>query len=74
MKDFGVIIAINLVIGLSIPSIDVSAHIGGLVVGFIGGFVLSKNPKWLLAYNIMMILVIMAFASYLPNQYAQTLF
>ncbi len=74
MKDFGVIIAINLVIGLSIPSIDVSAHIGGLVVGFIGGFVLSKNPKWLLIYNTMMILVIMAFASYLPDQYAQTLF
>ncbi len=74
MKDFGVIIAINLVIGLSIPSIDVSAHIGGLVVGFIGGFALSKNPKWLLVYNTMMILVIMAFTSYLPDQYAQTLF
>jgi rhomboid protease GluP len=74
MKDFGVIIAINLVIGLSIPSIDVSAHIGGLVVGFIGGFVLSKDPKWILVYNTMMILVIMAFASYLPDQYAKTLF
>ena len=74
MKDFGVIIAINLVIGLSIPSIDVSAHIGGLVVGFIGGFVLSKDPKWLLAYNTVMILLIMAFTSYLPDQYAQTLF
>ena len=74
MKDFGIIIAINLVIGLSIPSIDVSAHIGGLVVGFIGGFVLSKDPKWLLAYNTMMILLIMAFASYLPDHYAQILF
>lgn len=74
MKNFGVIIAINLVIGLSIPSIDVSAHIGGLVVGFIGGFVLSKDPKWILAYNTMMILLIMAIASYLPDQYAQTLF
>ncbi len=74
MKDFGIIIAINLVIGLSIPSIDVSAHIGGLVVGFIGGFVLSKDPKWILVYNTMMILVIMAFASYLPDHYAQILF
>lgn len=74
MKDFGVIIAINLVIGISIPSIDVSAHIGGLVVGFIGGFVLSKDPKWFLAYNTMMILVIMAFSSYLPDHYAQILF
>jgi rhomboid protease GluP len=74
MKDFGVIIAINLVIGLSIPSIDVSAHIGGLVVGFIGGFALSKHPKWLLVYNTMMILLILAFTSYLPDQYAQILF
>ena len=73
MKDFGIIIAINLVIGLSIPSIDVSAHIGGLIVGFIGGFVLSKNPKWILAYSTAMILVIMAIASYLPDHYVQIL-
>lgn len=74
MKDFGVIILINLVIGLSIPAIDVSAHIGGLVIGFIGGYVISKDQKWLLAYNTMMILLIMAITSYLPDQYAQTLF
>jgi rhomboid protease GluP len=74
MKDFSVIILINLVIGLSIPSIDVSAHIGGLVIGFIGGFVISKDPKWILAYNTVMILLIMAITSYLPDQYAQTLF
>lgn len=73
MKDFGIIIAINLVIGLSIPSIDVSAHIGGLVVGFIGGFVLSKNPKWILAYSAAMVLVIIAIASYLPELYVQIL-
>ena len=74
MKDFGVIIAINLVIGLSIPSIDVSAHIGGLVVGFMGGFILSKDPKWLLNYNTLMILFTMAFASYLTDYHAEILF
>lgn len=74
MKDFGIIIAINLVIGLSIPSIDVSAHIGGLIVGFIGGFVLSKDPKWILAYSTAMILLIIAIASYLPDHYVQILF
>ncbi len=73
MKDFSIIIAINLVIGLTIPSIDVSAHIGGLVVGFIGGFALSKNPNWLLAYSASMVLVIMAIASYLPDHYVQIL-
>ena len=74
MKDFGVIILINLVIGLSIPSIDVSAHIGGLVAGFIGGYMISRDPKWLLAYNTVMILLIMAITSYLPEQYAQAQF
>ncbi len=74
MKNFAIIIVINLVIGFSIPSVDVSAHIGGLIVGFIGGFVLSKNPKWILAYSTAMILVIMAIASYLPDHYVQILF
>ena len=74
MKNFAIIIVINLVIGFSIPSVDVSAHIGGLIVGFIGGFVLSKNPKWILAYSTAMILLIMAIASYLPDHYVQILF
>jgi len=73
MKDFAIIIVINLVIGFSIPSVDVSAHIGGLIVGFIGGFVLSKNANWLLAYSAAMVLVIMAIASYLPDHYVQIL-
>jgi len=73
MKDFSVIILINLGIGLTIPSIDVSAHIGGLVIGFIGGYVISKDAKWILAYNLMMILLIMAITSYLPDYYVQIL-
>jgi rhomboid protease GluP len=74
MKDFGIIIGINLVIGFSIESVDVSAHMGGLVVGFIGGFLLSKSPKFLGLYNSAMILLAVAIAFYLPSQYAQTLF
>jgi len=73
MKDFGVIILINLLIGLSIPAIDVSAHVGGLVIGFIGGYVISKDSKWLLAYNTSMILLIVAIGSYLSDLYAQVL-
>jgi len=74
MKDFAVIIGINLVIGFSIESVDVSAHIGGLVVGFIGGFMLSKSPKFIVLYSSAMLLVTVAIAYYLPSQYAQTLF
>jgi len=73
MKEFAIIIGINLVIGFSIPSVDVSAHAGGLLVGFIGGFVLSKNPKWILAYTVAMVLLMIAIGSYLPAQYVQEL-
>ncbi len=74
MKNFAIIIGINLVIGFSIPSVDVSAHVGGLLVGFIGGFALSKNPKWISAYSVAMVFLMIAIASYLPTQYAQELF
>jgi rhomboid protease GluP len=73
MKDFAIIIGINLVIGFSIPSVDVSAHVGGLVVGLIGGFVLSKNPKWLLAYSTVMVLLIILSGKYLAGEYVSSL-
>ena len=73
MKDFGMVLGINLVLGLSIPSIDVSAHIGGLVIGLIGGFVISKNPKWVWAYSVAMLLLMFAVIQYLPSYYAQVL-
>ncbi len=73
MKDFTIIIGINLVIGFSIPSVDVSAHVGGLLVGFIGGFALSKNSKWISVYSVTMVLCMIAIASYLPSQYVQAL-
>jgi rhomboid protease GluP len=71
MKDFGIVLGINLVLGLSIPSIDVSAHIGGLVVGLIGGFMISKNPKWIWAYSGAMLMLIIAVMQYLPGHYVQ---
>ena len=74
MKDFGIILGINLVLGFSIESIDVSAHVGGLIVGIIGGYVISKNSKLVWSYSVAMVVVIIAMMSYLPSQYAQTLF
>lgn len=74
MKDFALIIGINLIIGFSIPSIDVSAHMGGLIVGFLGGFFISKNPTWIWGYASAMIFFMFAIAFYLPNLYAQALF
>jgi len=73
MKDFSIIIVINIVLGLSIPSIDMSAHIGGLIIGFIGGFMLSKDPKWIWIYSGIMLVIMFAFYAYLPSHYVQTL-
>ncbi len=65
MKDFAIILGINLLIGLSIPSVDVSAHIGGLAVGVVGGFILSKNPKWIFMYWLAMMVVMLFMAKFL---------
>lgn len=73
MKDFVIIMGINLIIGFSIESVDVSAHIGGLLIGFIGGFMLSKNSKWIWLYSFAMVFVMLVFMFYLPGQYAKIL-
>jgi rhomboid protease GluP len=73
MKDFGIVLGLNLVLGLSMPSIDVSAHIGGLIVGVIGGFVISKNSKWVWAFSLVMVLIMFAVIEYLPHHYVQIL-
>lgn len=73
MRDFGIIIAINVVLGLSIPSIDMSAHVGGLIVGFVGGFVLSKDPRLLLPFIFVMTFLLVVTASLLPGYYVQIL-
>jgi membrane associated rhomboid family serine protease len=42
MRTMLMLIAINVALGLSIPQIDNSAHLGGLVLGFAGGFLLDR--------------------------------
>jgi len=73
MKDFAMIIGINLILGFLIPSIDVSAHVAGLIVGFFGGYIISKNPRWLTLYVVIMVIVMMLLAYYLMGQYEKVL-
>ena len=47
MKDFGMVIVLNFVIGVIFDSIAMSAHIGGLIAGLIGGAMIAYNPKYL---------------------------
>lgn len=43
MRSLGTFFAINMVFGLTQRSIDESAHIAGLAVGFAGAFILAKT-------------------------------
>ena len=74
MKDFGIIIGLNLVIGLSIPAVDVSAHIAGLLVGIVSGFTLSKKPKWVWIVAATLAGVMVWMGKILLDEYVTTLF
>jgi rhomboid protease GluP len=74
IKDFGVIIAINLILGFAIPNIDMSAHIGGFVVGTIGGFWVARYPKHLYIFIVSMALLMIGTAFYLQSLYLSPLF
>jgi rhomboid protease GluP len=45
MRSLGTFFAINMVFGLAQSGIDVTAHLGGLAVGFVGAFVLAKTAR-----------------------------
>jgi rhomboid protease GluP len=70
IKDFGVILLINLVIGFVVPFIDVSAHVGGLIAGMVGGFMVAKNPKYLWAYLGVTLVLLWLSHGYLFGLYA----
>lgn len=50
LRSVGMVLAINLFISLSIPGIDMAAHLGGLVGGAATGWALERQPKaWSMA-------------------------
>lgn len=73
MKNFGVILLLNLIIGLIFPSISIAAHIGGLVSGLIGGFIIAKNPKYLWLFIAVSLVLLIAFHMILQTQYMNVL-
>ena len=74
LKDFAMIIGINILLGLSMPNIDMSAHAGGLTSGIIGGFVVARYPDKFWIFIIGSILAILAFYLYLPSIYTNMRF
>ena len=71
MKDFGVILLINLAIGFIFPSIDVAAHVGGLVSGMILGYLTAKNSKLLWVYLVGSLGLLFGIYFYLHSLFAQ---
>jgi len=69
MKDFGVILVINFFIGIVFPNIAMSAHVGGLLAGLIGGMIVAKNPKFLVFYIVGSIGMLVVINSYLHSLY-----
>ncbi len=67
IKSVGIILILNLGIGLAFPNVDMSAHIGGMIVGIIGGAVVAKYPRGLLLYIFMASIVIALMYSYLVS-------
>lgn len=70
MRSFGLILVINFVIGIVFPSIDMSAHIGGLLAGVMGGFLVAKNPIYIWAYVSVSLVLLIGFYNYLLGSYA----
>ena len=72
MKDFAAIIGINLFLGFAIPSIDMSAHVGGLIVGFLGGFVIARyHIKGLMIFTGLGVLALFVGVQVLQHYYVQ---
>jgi len=70
MKDFGIILVINFFIGIVFPDIAMSAHVGGLLAGLIGGMIVAKNPKFLGVYILFSLIILFVVNSYLLSLYA----
>ncbi len=68
IKEFGIILLLNLIIGIIFESVDLSAHIGGLIIGLIGGAMVAKG--YIKSYIILSIIIMALIYSYiLPELY-----
>jgi len=70
IQSFGMILLINFGLGLAIPEIAMSAHIGGLVTGIISGMIMAKYPNYLWAYFLVSVTLIFLSYNYISSLYA----
>jgi len=69
-QDFMAIIGINVVLGLAMPSIDMSAHIGGFFTGLVGGVWLALRPAHLPFFIAACTALLFAGKAFLETYYA----
>jgi rhomboid protease GluP len=75
IRQFGIILLLNFIIGVAFESVDMSAHIAGLVTGMIGGAMIGKSYKNIIPYIAISIFIMIAIYIYLPSIYvSQELF
>ncbi|MDA1229872.1 MAG: rhomboid family intramembrane serine protease [Planctomycetota bacterium] len=68
LKSMGTFLTLNLVIGMSVPQIDMAAHVGGFVGGVVCGLILSQplSPGILTRRKFRNLITVMAAAVILP--------
>ena len=71
LKNGLLFLGINLLLGFTIPNVDVAAHLGGAASGFLGGLAAtwplaqSPRPAWLIR-NALLVLAILLIATAIP--------
>ncbi len=69
MQNFGVVLLINFFIGLIFPNIAISAHVGGLLAGVIGGVIVAKGLNYIWGYVLVSITILLVAYGYLETLY-----
>jgi rhomboid protease GluP len=69
IQQFGFILLLNFIIGVVFESVDMSAHIAGLVAGMVGGAVVAKNRNGIWLYLVIAMGVMVTIYGYLPSLY-----
>ena len=69
IKSVGIILLLNLAIGLIFPNVDMSAHIGGAITGIIGGVMIAKYRTSTWFYILVSFVIMFLMYIYLSTLY-----
>jgi len=70
LKQFGIILLLNLGIGVIFDSVDLSAHVGGLIIGLIGGYMCAKSRNFKYIYLVISIVTTIFLYNYLVGVFS----